>query len=55
MWQLEAVPTGISDINQMETGAAVWFTPNGIQVTRPVKGVNIIRAADGTTRKVLVK
>ena len=32
-----------------------YFSPNGIQLEKPVKGLNIIKMKDGTTRKVMVK
>ena len=32
-----------------------YFSPNGIQLEKPAKGLNIIRMKDGTTRKVMVK
>ena len=32
-----------------------YFSPNGIQLEKPKKGLNIIRMKDGTTRKVMVK
>ena len=32
-----------------------YFSPNGIQLEKPVKGLNIIKMKDGTTRKIIVK
>lgn len=32
-----------------------YFSPNGIQLEKPMKGLNIIKMKDGTTRKILVK
>ena len=32
-----------------------YFSPNGIQLEKPVKGLNIIKMKDGTIRKVIVK
>ena len=32
-----------------------YFSPNGIQLEKPVKGLNIIKMKDGTIRKIIVK
>ena len=32
-----------------------YFSPNGIQLEKPMKGLNIIKMKDGTIRKVIVK
>ena len=31
------------------------YAPNGKMLTKPQKGINIIRMKDGTTKKVVVK
>lgn len=46
--------TGISSISK-DAGTDSIFSPNGIQLEKPAKGLNIIRMKDGTTRKVMVK
>ena len=51
------VVNAISDINA-ETGnvkVAAVYTANGTQIAAPVKGINIVKYTDGTTRKVVVK
>lgn len=48
--------TGIEDVtNGTEATVVARYTVNGVQVSAPVKGVNILKMSDGTTRKVLVK
>ena len=32
-----------------------YFSPNGIQLEKPLKGLNIIKMKDGSTRKVIVR
>ena len=40
-----------SPLNIEET----WYSLDGKKLSKPQKGINIIRYSDGTTRKVLVK
>lgn len=48
--------TGIENVNNSSEATVVArYTVNGVQVSAPVKGVNILKMSDGTTRKVLVK
>lgn len=48
--------TGIEDVTTgTEATVVARYTVNGVQVSAPVKGVNILKMSDGTTRKVLVK
>ncbi len=48
--------TGIESVNNnTEATVVARYTVNGVQVSAPVKGVNILKMSDGTTRKVLVK
>lgn len=48
--------TGIEDVTSgTEATVVARYTVNGVQVSAPVKGVNILKMSDGTTRKVLVK
>lgn len=49
--------TGIKTINGADSNATVVarFAADGTQISAPVKGVNILKMSDGTTRKVMVK
>ena len=49
--------TGIKTINGTDSNATVVarFAADGTQISAPVKGVNILKMSDGTTRKVMVK
>lgn len=49
--------TGIKVINGADSNATVVarFAADGTQISAPVKGVNILKMSDGTTRKVMVK
>ncbi len=47
--------TGISTAQQQEGSAVSRYAIDGRRLTAPQKGINIIRQADGTTRKVFVK
>ena len=48
--------TGIEDVTTgTEATGVARYTVNGVQFSAPVKGVNILKMSDGTTRKVLVK
>lgn len=48
--------TGIEDVTSgTEATVVARYTVNGVQVSAPVKGVNILKMSDGTTHKVLVK
>lgn len=49
--------TGIKTINGADSNATVVarFAVDGTQISAPVKGVNILKMSDGTTRKVMVK
>lgn len=49
--------TGIKTINGVDSNATVVarFAADGTQISAPVKGVNILKMSDGTTRKVMVK
>ncbi len=40
-----------SPLNIEET----WYSLDGKKLSKPQKGINILRYSDGTTRKVLVK
>lgn len=32
-----------------------YYTPDGMRIDKPQRGLNIVRMSDGTTRKVLAK
>ena len=55
-WDVEGsnFPTGITSTVQTDKATAV-FHIDGRRLTKPSRGVNIIRYSDGTTHKVLVK
>ena len=46
--------TGIST-TMKENEPESYYSPNGIQLEKPVKGLNIIKMKDGSTRKVIVR
>lgn len=48
--------TGIEDVTTgSEATVVARYNVNGVQIASPVKGINIVKMSDGTTRKVLVK
>lgn len=48
--------TGIEDVTTgTEATVVARYNVNGVQIAAPVKGINIVKMSDGTTRKVLVK
>lgn len=48
--------TGIEDVTTgTEATVVARYNVNGVQIATPVKGINIVKMSDGTTRKVLVK
>ena len=48
--------TGIENVNNnTEATVVARYNVNGVQIAAPVKGINIVKMSDGTTRKVLVK
>lgn len=52
-----AVATGIENIENRPSASAVngIYTINGMKINTLQKGINIIKMADGTTRKVVIK
>ena len=46
--------TGIST-TMKENEPESYYSPNGIQLEKPMKGLNIIKMKDGSTRKVIVR
>lgn len=53
----EGETTGIKVINGTDSNATVVarFAADGTKISAPVKGLNILKMSDGTTRKVMVK
>ena len=52
----EVDPDGIKDIEHSPLNIEeAWYSLDGKKLSKPQKGINIIRYSDGTTRKVLVK
>ena len=49
------VPTGITTVNQQSSSDTRYYTIDGKHIDAPVKGVNIVKYSDGTTRKVVIK
>lgn len=48
--------TGIEDVTTgSEATVVARYNVNGVQIAAPMKGINIVKMSDGTTRKVLVK
>jgi hypothetical protein len=47
---------GVTTIdNGLNTEATMRYSLDGIQLTAPQRGINIVRMSDGTVRKVFVK
>lgn len=49
--------TGIADVTEGSNGATVVarYSVDGVKLSVPQKGVNIVKMSDGTTRKVVIK
>ena len=47
--------TGIATVSKNDSGITTRYALDGRQLSTPQKGMNIIRKADGTTRKVFVR
>lgn len=47
--------TGIASVTKNDSGITTRYALDGRQLSTPQKGINIIRQADGTTRKVFVR
>ncbi|MBR4757194.1 MAG: hypothetical protein IK084_00140 [Bacteroidaceae bacterium] len=39
----------------LSEGEGVWYSLDGKKLSKPQRGINIIRYSDGSTRKVLIK
>lgn len=47
--------SGVNDITiDNENGSQVWYDLQGVRRQGPTKGLNIVRDADGTVRKVML-
>ena len=46
--------SGIATVGTSGSKEATYFTASGVRVSQPVKGVNLVRRSDNTTKKVLV-
>ena len=44
--------TGISTVRK-DAGSALYYNVNGVRMSTPARGINIVRMPDGTVRKVL--
>ena len=51
----EASPTGIGAAETGMTGVEACFSADGKRQQAPVRGLNIVRMGDGTTKKVVIK
>lgn len=48
--------SSITDIKaDAGTGTDEWYSPNGIRLNSPQRGINILRKADGSTSKVMIR
>lgn len=50
-----ATASGIDEVNSDITGKVTRYSVDGRVLSRPEKGVNILRTEDGKTYKVIVK
>ena len=51
-----AIPTGISNVNNDSEAQVVGiYTIDGLRLTAPVKGINILKLSNGTMKKVFIK
>lgn len=48
-------PTAISEVADAAEGAVEYYTVNGVQLSAPQKGVNIVKYANGETKKVYIQ
>ena len=48
------VPTGINNVNVAGKGNAQYFSVNGVRLSAPQKGLNIVKE-NGKVRKVYIK
>ena len=47
--------TGIEKANGTTATPTAYYSLNGVRLDAPVKGINIVRMSDGTTRKIMIK
>ena len=51
----QSASTGVKGVENNSTATVVArYAVDGTQISAPVKGINILKMSDGTTRKVLV-
>lgn len=56
LFEWEADPgSGINETTVAPAGEPCYISPDGTLHNRPVKGVNIVRHGDGTTRKIYIR
>ena len=54
IWMEEGIPTGIKE-EKISNDEKSWYSLDGVRLESVKKGINIIRHADGSTKKVLIK
>jgi hypothetical protein len=47
-------PSGINETSALKNGAAKYYNVNGVELSAPQKGLNIVKTADGV-KKIVVK
>ena len=50
-----AAPTGIQTVSTADADAEDYYTIDGKRLSAPVRGLNVVRLSDGTTRKIVIK
>ena len=48
-------PTAIDEVAEAAEGAVEYYSVNGVKFDAPQKGINIVKYADGTTKKVFIQ
>ena len=58
-WQLfylgKEAPTAIDEVAEAAEGAVEYYSVNGVKFDAPQQGINIVKYADGTTKKVFIQ
>ena len=58
-WQLfylgKQAPTAIDEVADAAEGAVEYYTVNGVQLSAPQKGFNIVKYANGQVKKIFVE
>ena len=52
--EVDEFPTAIGSV-RVDAAASAWYGCDGKQLSAPVKGLNIVKMADGTVKKVIVR